>query len=126
MIKKIAAFLILFSAAMLLFAGCSTNENSAITGKWEATSASINGETVQFSVLETEGKDFCFEFKSDGTCIATLAGISNNGTYVFNKTSVDIEYGGKTEKLLYDDGVLTLNFYYNNETTSFMFTRTSQ
>ena len=126
MFKKIAAFLMLFSAAILLFAGCSTNDNSAVVGTWEATSASINGETIQFSELETEGKEFWFEFKSDGKCVATLAGVSNNGTFTFNKTSVDIQYGGKTERLLYDDGVLTLSFYYNNETTSFMFTRTSQ
>ena len=36
---------------------------------------------------------------------------------------MDIDYGGKSEKLLYSDGMLTMNFNYNNETTSFMFTK---
>lgn len=126
MIKKIAAFLILFTAVLMLFAGCSSDNNSAIVGTWEATSASINGETVQFSELETENKEFRFVFESGGKCTATLAGVSTKGTYVFNETSVDIAYDGNSEKLLYDDGVLTMNLYYNNETTSFMFTKVSE
>ena len=32
-------------------------------------------------------------------------------------------YGNKEEKLKYDRGVLTLTFYYNNEATSYMFTK---
>jgi hypothetical protein len=32
-------------------------------------------------------------------------------------------YGGREEKLKYDRGVLTLTFYYNNEPTSYMFTK---
>ena len=43
-----------------------------------------------------------------------------------NETSVDVEYGGKSEKLRYSDGMLTLNFNYNNETTSFVFTKATE
>ena len=85
--------------------------------------ANINGETIQFSELDVEEGSFQFTFENNGRCTLILAGIENHGSYVFNKTSVDISYGGKTEKLLYDQGILTLNFYYNNETTSFMFSK---
>ena len=53
-----------------------------------------------------------------------IGGVSNEGSYTFNKTSVDIEYGGKSQKLAYDKGILTLSLNYNNEVTSYMFTKT--
>jgi hypothetical protein len=108
-----------------VLSGCGSEENSPLVGKWVATSAMINGETIMFSELNTEDREFSFTFEKNGKCTAVLAGISNDGTYTFNKTSVDITYGRKTEKLTYNSGVLTLNFNYNNETTSFMFTKAS-
>ena len=119
----VSALILLVFGMLAVLTGCSSEDNSVIVGTWEATKANIHGETIQFSELETENKDFRFVFNSNGSCTAVIAGVSNEGTYTFNKTSVDILYGGKSEKLLYDEGVLTLNFYYNNEKTSYMFTK---
>lgn len=119
----VSALILLVFGMLAALTGCSSEDNSAIVGTWEATKANIHGETIQFSELETENKDFRFVFNSNGSCTAVIAGVSNEGTYTFNKTSVDILYGGKSEKLLYDEGVLTLNFDYNNEKTSYMFTK---
>ena len=121
--RKIIACFLICAAVILCFAGCGSGDNSKIVGKWEATKVKLNGEAINFSELETENKEFSFEFREDGSCRAVLGGIENNGSYTFNHTSVDIVYGGKEEKLRYDSGVLTLTFYYNNETTSYMFTK---
>lgn len=123
MTKRLTALTLTILITLLLLAGCSDNENSELVGTWTPITANINGETIQFSELETDEDSFRFTFESNGSCTLVLAGIENHGSYVFNKTSVDVSYGGKTEKLLYDEGILTLNFYYNNETTSFMFTK---
>ncbi len=121
--KRFASLLLCALFLLGVLSGCGGGENSAIVGKWTATSARINGETIMFSELNTEDREFSFTFESNGSCTAVLAGISNSGSYTFNKTSVDITYGGKTEKLLYSNGVLTLKFHYNNEDTAFMFTK---
>ena len=36
---------------------------------------------------------------------------------------MDVTYGGKSEKLGYENGVLTLCFNYNNEKTLYMFSK---
>lgn len=118
-----AIILIALFTALFTLAGCGENKNSAIVGEWIPATATINGETVQFSELNADVDSFGFVFKDNGSCEITIAGTKNNGTYTFNETSVDIDYGGKSEKLLYSDGMLTMNFNYNNETTSFMFTK---
>ena len=118
-----STLILLVFGVLVVLSGCSSDNNSVIVGTWEATKANINGETIQFTELETDNKDFRFIFNSNGSCKAIIAGVPNEGTYTFNETSVDILYGGKSEKLLYDEGVLTLNFYYNNEKTSYMFTK---
>ena len=122
--KTVSAILIIaIFAALFTLAGCGENKNSEIVGEWIPATATINGETVQFADLDVEADNFGFVFKDNGSCEITIAGTKNNGTYTFNETSVDIDYGGKSEKLLYSDGMLTMNFNYNNETTSFMFTK---
>lgn len=112
--------------AVLMLSACGDNKNAEIAGKWVPATATINGETIQFSELNSDEKSFEFVFEENGSCQITIAGTTNNGTYTFNSTSVDIEYGGKQEKLIYADGMLTLNLNYNNETTSFMFTRATE
>ena len=99
-VRRIIACLLICAAVLLCFAGC-----------------------INFSELESEGKEFSFDFKEDGSCKAVLGGVENNGSYTFNQTTVDIMYGNKEEKLKYDRGVLTLTFYYNNEATSYLFTK---
>ena len=121
-----AVLMIALFAAMLTLAGCGENKNSEIVGEWVPATATINGETVQFGDLDVDSDKFGFVFKENGSCEITIAGTKNNGTYTFNETSVDIDYGGKSEKLLYSDGMLTMNFNYNNETTSFMFTKKTE
>ncbi|MEE1016482.1 hypothetical protein [Ruminococcus sp. JL13D9] len=112
---------------LMLFSGCGDNaQNNEIVGKWVPATATINGETVQFGELNTDSDKFGFVFESNGSCEITIAGTKNSGTYTFNETSVDVEYGGKSEKLRYSDGMLTLNFNYNNETTSFVFTKATE
>ena len=121
--KRIVALALCIILTLTLLAGCNEKKNEAIVGTWVPTSASFNGQTIQYTELDTEEHGFKFTFEDDGSCTLILAGVKNEGTYVFNETSVDIMYGGKTEKLSYDNGIITLNLNYNNETTSFMFTR---
>lgn len=123
--KKTLSIIMIIAVLTALFAlaGCGENKNSAIVGEWIPATATINGETVQFADLDVEADKFKFVFNENGSCEITIAGTKNNGTYTFNETSVDIDYGGKSEKLVYSDGMLTMNFNYNNETTSFMFTK---
>lgn len=123
--KKIAGvvvFIILISAAVML-SGCSDENNSEIVGEWTPSTVSIGGSTISYSELQTEDKEFVLKFYDDGKCSIVIGGISNEGTYTFNNTSVDIEYSGKTQKLAYDRGILTLSLNYNNEVTSYMFTK---
>ena len=125
--KALCAAASLMIMLTLLFAsGCGENKNSEIVGEWVPATANINGETIKFSELNTDSNNFGFVFEENGSCEVTIAGTKNNGSYVFNDTSVDIEYGGKTERLAYSDGMLTLYFNYNNESTSFMFTKKTE
>lgn len=125
--KALCAAAALMIMLTLLFAsGCGENKNSEIVGEWVPATANINGETIKFSELNTDSNNFGFVFEENGSCEVTIAGTKNSGSYVFNDTSVDIEYGGKTERLAYTDGMLTLYFNYNNESTSFMFTKKTE
>ena len=123
--KKTLSIIMIIAVITALFtlAGCGENKNSAIVGEWIPASATINGETVQFAELDVDVDKFGFVFNDNGSCEITIDNTKNNGTYSYNETSVDIDYGGKSEKLIYSDGMLTMNFNYNNETTSFMFTK---
>ena len=89
--RRIIACLLICAA----FAGCGSGENSKIVGKWQATKVKLKGETINFSELESEGKEFSFDFREDGSCKAVLGGVENNGSYTFNQTTVDIMYGNK-------------------------------
>lgn len=108
---------------ILAFTGCSESDNSAVVGKWVPVSATVNGKTVQYSELDADQSQFSLEFTSDGKCNATLGGIKSSGTYIFNNTSVDVVLDGNEEKLKYDNGNLTMNFNYDNASTSITFTR---
>ncbi len=118
----LAALLVLIYA--LALAGCGEENGAEIVGEWTPSTVSIGGATIPYSELQTEGRDFSFRFYPDGRCKIVIGGVSNEGSYTFNKTSVDIEYGGKSQKLAYDKGILTLSLNYNNEVTSYMFTKT--
>lgn len=126
--KKTAAILalvlLLLTAAMLT--GCTGEDNSEIVGEWKPSTVSINGTTISYSDLDTKGKDFSFNFYPDGKCKIIIGGVSNDGSYHFHQTSVDIQYGGKSQKLSYDHGILTLKLDYNGQTTAYMFTKVSQ
>lgn len=127
--KKLIFALICAACAVtviLSLSGCEENKNDAIVGEWVPATATINGETIQFTELDTDSEKFGFVFEANGSCEITIAGTKNNGKYTFNETSVDIDYGGKSEKLMYSEGMLTMNFNYNNETTSFMFTKKTE
>ncbi|MBQ2569582.1 MAG: hypothetical protein II573_04220, partial [Ruminococcus sp.] len=95
--KKTAAILalvlLLLTAAVLT--GCSNEDNSEIVGEWKPSTVSINGTTISYSDLDTKGKDFSFNFYPDGKCKIIIGGVSNDGSYAFHQTSVDIQYGGK-------------------------------
>lgn len=126
--KKTAAILalvlLLLTAAVLT--GCSNEDNSEIVGEWKPSTVSINGTTISYSDLDTKGKDFSFNFYPDGKCKIIIGGVSNDGSYAFHQTSVDIQYGGKSQKLSYDHGILTLKLDYNDQTTAYMFTKVSK
>ena len=123
--KKATAVLltVLCLFAALALAGCGESNNSPIVGEWKPSTVSIGGTTISYSDLETKDKEFAFEFYDNGKCRIIIGGVTNEGTYVFNETSVDIEYGGKTQKLNYDKGILTLKLDYHNRTTAYMFTK---
>lgn len=121
MIKKVAGFLCCAMLMIVIFAGCGENENLEIVGKWVPTTATLNDETVKYSELGIDESQFGFEFNSDGKCIATLAGISGEGTYVYHETSVDVEINSEIKKLDYDGATLTLNLDYDNNSTSITF-----
>ncbi len=119
----LALVLLLLTAAVLT--GCSNEDNSEIVGEWKPSTVSINGTTISYSDLDTKGKDFSFNFYPDGKCKIIIGGVSNDGSYAFHQTSVDIQYGGKSQKLSYDHGILTLKLDYNDQTTAYMFTKVS-
>ena len=113
-------FLSLFVLIFLL-SGCGDkSENEVLKGKWIPISAVINGESVQYSELELEDGYFQFNFKGNGSCTATLAGIEYSGSYVFSGTSVDAVLNGNNEKLSYEAARQTLTYSYDS-TTSFTF-----
>ena len=125
MIKRITALLTV-CLLLLLAAGCSSEDNSEIVGEWTPSTVLIGGTTIAYSDLDTSGKDFSFTFYSGGKCKITIGGITNEGSFTFNETSVDVEYGGKTQKLSYDRGILTLKLDYNGNATSYMFTKVTK
>lgn len=124
--KKFAALSLLCLLISLLLPGCGEENNSAIAGEWVPSTVSIGGTTISYSELDTKGRDFNFRFNPDGKCKIVIGGVQNDGTYTFNDTSVDIQYGGKSQKLSYDQGILTLKMTYNGQTTSYMFTKVTK
>ena len=118
-----AGILALLCALSLLLSGCTDDNNAEVVGEWAPSTVSIGGTTISYSELDTNGRDFGFHFFSDGKCKITIGGVQNDGTYTFNETSVDVQYGGKSQKLSFDAGILTLKLTYHNQTTSYMFTK---
>lgn len=123
MIKNISALMLCVVLGMCVFAGCSDDNNSEIVGKWVPTTVTIGSSTVPYSDLVKEGREFILTFESNGKCKIILGGIENEGEFTFNETSVDVKYGGQSMKLDYNQGILTLTLNYNNESTSYMFSK---
>lgn len=120
-IKRTSLVFLSLFAVIFLLSGCGDkSENEALKGKWIPISAVINGETVQYSELDLKNGYFEFNFKGNGSCTATLAGIEYKGSYVFSGTSVDATLNGNSEKLSYESARQTLTYSYDN-TTSFTF-----
>lgn len=120
-IKRTSLVFLSLFAVIFLLSGCGDkSENEVLKGKWVPISAVINGETVQYSELDLENGYFEFNFKGNGSCTATLAGIEYKGSYVFSGTSVDATLNGNSEKLSYESARQTLTYSYDN-TTSFTF-----
>lgn len=120
-IKRTSLVFLSLFAVIFLLSGCGDkSENEVLKGKWVPISAVINGETVQYSELDLKNEYFEFNFKGNGSCTATLAGIEYKGSYVFSGTSVDATLNGNSEKLNYESARQTLTYSYDN-TTSFTF-----
>ena len=99
-IKRTSLVFLSLFAVIFLLSGCGDkSENEVLKGKWVPISAVINGETVQYSELDLKNGYFEFNFKGNGSCTATLAGIEYKGSYVFSGTSVDATLNGNSEKL---------------------------
>lgn len=107
----------------LALTGCSNKDSNALEGEWVPTTATVSGKTIQYSELNADQSQFFFNFSSDGKCRAVLGGVESSGTYVFNETSVDVVLDGKDEKLKYEGGNLTMDFNYDNASTSITFTK---
>lgn len=123
MCKKAIPLLICVLAAVIMLVGCGNNKNSEIVGDWVPTTARINGKTIKYDKLDIEDGKFGFSFSRDEKCKATIAGVSDESSYTFNGTSVDIELNGEKYKLAYESGTLTLTLNYGGENTSFTFTK---
>lgn len=123
MCKKAVSLLMCVFCAVFMLCGCGENKNSEIVGEWVPTTATLNGSTIKYDELGIEKEKFGFVFADDGKCTATLAGISNESTYTFNGTSVDIQINGEEYKLDYEKGNLTLSLNYGGNYTSFTFTK---
>ena len=120
-IKRTSLVFLSLFAVIFLLSGCGDkSENEVLKGKWVPISAVINGETVQYSELDLKNAYFEFNFKGNGICTSTLAGIEYKGSYVFSGTSVDATLNGNSEKLSYETARQTLTYSYDN-TTSFTF-----
>ena len=120
-IKRTSLVFLSLFAVIFLLSGCGDkSEIEVLKGKWVPISAVINGETVQYSELDLKNGYFEFNFKGNGSCTATLAGIEYKGSYVFSGTSVDATLNGNSEKLSYESARQTLTYSYDN-TTSFTF-----
>lgn len=124
--KQIASLLLCMVMVLALTAGCSEDNNAEIVGKWVPSTVSLGGTTVAYSDIAKEGKEFSLTFDSNGSCEVILGGIRNEGTFVFNETSVDVTYGSQSMKLNYSQNILTLTLNYNNESTSYMFTKVQE
>lgn len=120
-VKKIAVLLTAAFILITFFAGCGENADSEIVGKWTPSTVTLNGEKITYKTLNLKDDEFEFNFTNDGKCNATLAGINRSGTYTFNGTSVDVNFGNETQKLNYHNGNLTLTLNYDNNTTMFTF-----
>ena len=120
-IKRTSLVFLSLFAVIFLLSGCGDkSENEVLKGKWVPISAVINGETVQYSELDLKNGYFEFNFKGNGSCTATLAGIEYKGSYVFSVTRVKRWERGSREKLSYESARQTLTYSYDN-TTSFTF-----
>lgn len=123
MLKKIFSLLICVIFAVIILAGCGSNENKEIAGEWTLTTVSFNGETVKCDELGIDKDKFGFIFTSSGKCMATIMGITDESDYRFSGTSVDIEINGEKKKLNYSNGTLTLSLNYSGENTLFTFAK---
>ena len=120
MIRKYAFFICTLFAVLML-SGCGENKNTQLVGEWTPATVSINGETIKYTELELEEKEFKLIFDANGNCHLTLAGVTHETTYTFNDTSVDIELNGESHKLTYENSTLTFTFDYGTEVTTFTF-----
>ena len=123
MLRKTSALLCSLICILFLFVGCGDNKNAEIVGEWVPITATLNGETVQYGELGLDDSQFGLVFNSNGTCKTTLAGISNEGTYVFNETSIDVVINENHHKLDYEKGVITYSLDYYSNSMSLTFTK---
>ena len=123
MIKKTLALFCSIICIFTVFVGCGNDKNAEIVGEWVPVTATLNGTTVQYSELGLEGNQFGLIFYNNGTCISTLAGISNEGTYTFNETSIDLIVNEDHHKLNYEKGTITFSLDYFSNSMSLTFTK---
>ncbi len=123
MIKKTLALLCSILCILTVFIGCSDDKNAEIVGDWVPVTATLNGATVKYSELGLDDSQFGLTFNSNGTCTATLAGISDEGTYTFNETSIDVVINEDHHKLDYEKGSITFSLDYYSNSMSLTFTK---
>ncbi len=123
MLKKTSALLCGIICMLMVFVGCGDDKNAEIVGEWVPVTATLNGETVQYSELGLDNNQFGLIFNSNGTCTTTLAGISNDGTYSFNETSIDVVVNENHHKLSYEKGTITFSLDYYSNDMSLTFTK---
>lgn len=123
MFKKTSALLCFIICILTIFVGCGDDKNAEIAGEWVPVTATLNGETVQYGELGLEDNQFGLVFNSNGTCTTTLAGISSDGTYTFNETSIDVIINEDHHKLNYEKGIITYSLDYYSNSMSLTFTK---
>lgn len=102
--KLLVSALVLTMVVSMLTACSSSN---ALLTKWTVDYAESNGVTVSAEVLEEQGFTMSLEFKKDGIVTATVTGLSVEGTYTQDGSTVSITFNEETQELKFEKNVLS-------------------
>ncbi|MFP7696653.1 lipocalin family protein [Trueperella sp. LYQ143] len=111
--KKILALISCVFAMSFLLTGCGGKDDAGadsakIVGTWVVDELSASGQTLTAEDAEKAGLDISFEFKADGTGVASAMGQKEDLTWKASGDSVDITVKGKTQTATLKDDRLVI------------------